>query len=429
VAPSHLAYQTGFGNHFATESISGTLPVARNSPQKVAKGLYAEQLSGSAFTALPHENLRSWLYRIQPSVKLGAAAPVTVDTWQSSGELPSTPDQLRWSPKSVSGDFDFVTGIWTYAVSGSPLQQSGCGAHAFFCNKNMGNKALINADAELLIVVQEGSLVVRTEFGILALDVGMVACIPKGICFSVDVTTKSARGYLCENYGAPFQLPYRGPIGSNGLANHRDFEYPVAAFEDRTAPYKVMRKYLGSFYEHEIDRSPFDVVAWHGNYAPYRYDLRRFNTINTVSYDHPDPSIFTVLTSPSTKAGVANIDFVIFPPRWMVGEDTFRPPWFHRNVMSEFMGLLYGEYDAKPGDGFTPGGASLHNAFSAHGPDYEAFEAASNTELKPHKLSNTMAFMFESGQIFLPTKQALTAKELQTNYTHCWKSLKVNFRL
>ena len=170
-----------------------------------------------------------------------------------------------------------------------------------------------------------------------------------------------SRGFICENYGASFKLPERGPIGANCLANSRDFKTPVAWYEDKEEKSFFYLKTGGALWRCEIGHSPLDVVAWHGNCAPYKYNLRNFVTIGSISSDHPDPSIFTVMTAPSDTPGMANIDLVIFPERWLVAEDTFRPPWYHVNIMSEFMGLLYGQYDAKP-FGFTPGGASLHNS-------------------------------------------------------------------
>ena len=221
------------------------------------------------------------------------------------------------------------------------------------------------------------------------------------------------------NYGAPLRLPELGPIGANGLANPRDFLAPVAAFEDDEAPHEIVAKAGGHLWSARVGHSPLDVVAWHGNVHPYKYDLARFNVINTVSYDHPDPSIFTVLTSPSDTPGVANCDFVIFPPRWMVAEGTFRPPWFHRNVMSELMGLVHGLYDAKA-TGFVPGGVSLHNCMSAHGPDRATWEKATAAPLAPQKIDDTLAFMFETRWVIAPTRAAMESPTLQKDYDGCW---------
>jgi homogentisate 1,2-dioxygenase len=238
--------------------------------------------------------------------------------------------------------------------------------------------------------------------------------------------SEPSRGYICENRGSLLRLPDLGLIGSNGLANSRDFLTPVAAFEDGDGDFEMIAKFGGKLFRAPIDHSPLDVVAWHGNYAPYKYDLRRFNAINSVSFDHPDPSIFTVLTSPSDTPGTANIDFVIFPPRWMIAEHTFRPPYFHRNIMNEYMGLIFGVYDAKA-EGFTPGGASLHNCMSGHGPDAATFEQASSATLEPRYLGDTLAFMFETRLPLHPTQTALAAPQLQRDYWKCWQGLKKNF--
>jgi homogentisate 1,2-dioxygenase len=415
-----LRYQSGFGNHFATEAVPGALPVGQNSPQKVAFGLYAEQLSGSAFTAPRHENRRSWLYRLRPSAGHGRYEPYAQPTLASGPfEGPVTPNRLRWDPIAVpDAPTDFVDGLLTLAGNGDVATQAGMGVHLYLANASMRNRVFQNADGELLIVPQQGVLTIVTELGVLAAGPGEIALIPRGVRFRVEVEGPS-RGYVCENYGAAFKLPDLGPIGSNGLANPRDFETPVAAFEDVEVPTQVIQKFQGGLWASQWDHSPLDVVAWHGNLAPCKYDLARFNTINTVSFDHPDPSIFTVLTSPSEIPGTANCDFVIFPPRWMVAEHTFRPPWFHRNVMSEFMGLVTGAYDAKAG-GFSPGGASLHNAMSDHGPDLASYQGAAAADLKPHKIEKTLAFMFESRWVIRPTRFALEHSSLQADYDACW---------
>jgi homogentisate 1,2-dioxygenase len=414
---------TGFGNHFATEAVAGALPVGRNSPQRVPFGLYAEQLSGTAFTAPRHENRRSWLYRLRPTANHGAYAPYCWQSLWRSGpfdEVPPTPNRLRWNPPALPDrPTDFVDGMISYAGSGDVEAGVGLGVHVYAATASMTRRALVDADGELLIVPQQGGLRIRTEMGVMDVAPQQIAVIPRGVRFAVELIDGAAIGYLCENYGAPFQLPELGPIGSNGLANPRDFETPEAAFEDVDAPFEIVQRYGGALWTTTIDHSPFDVVAWHGNLAPCRYDLTRFNTMNTVSFDHPDPSIFTVLTAPSDRAGTANCDFVIFPPRWMVAEQTFRPPWFHRNVMSEFMGLISGAYDAKA-DGFSPGGASLHNCMSGHGPDRSTYEAAIAADLAPAKIDNGIAFMFESRYPFRPTRWSMTTPSCQPDYDDCW---------
>ncbi|MEA1674818.1 homogentisate 1,2-dioxygenase [Nitrospirillum sp. BR 11163] len=414
---------SGFGNSFATEAVPGALPVGRNSPQKVPFGLYAEQLSGSAFTAPRTENRRSWLYRLRPTAShapFTAYGRASLLRFGPFDEVPPTPNRLRWDPLPLpDAPTDFVDGLVSYGGNGDVAANTGIAIHLYAANQSMTARVFYNADGELLLVPQLGRLRLETELGRLEVAPGEIAVVPRGVRFRVLLPDGTARGYVCENYGAPFKLPDLGPIGANGLANPRDFLTPVAWFENVDEATEVVQKFQGRLWTTTLDHSPLDVVAWHGNLAPYKYDLARFNTINTVSYDHPDPSIFTVLTAPSEIAGTANCDFVIFPPRWMVAEDTFRPPWFHRNVMNEFMGLIHGQYDAKAG-GFAPGGASLHNCMSGHGPDRTSYERAVAADLKPHKIENTMAFMFESRWVIRPTRFATETPLMQLDYDDCW---------
>jgi homogentisate 1,2-dioxygenase len=427
---SPLTYMSGFGNEFATEAISETLPVGQSSPQKVPHGLYTEKFSGTAFTAPAAENFRSWFYRIRPSVVHGPWREIDGGAIRTGpcGEAVTPPDQLRWDPLPMSADaVDFVDGLATLATNGDASLQLGMAAHIYRINRAMLNRFYFNADGEMLFVPEQGGLSLHTECGVLAVVPGEVAIVPRGMKFRVEPTEDSARGYVCENYGRMFRLPERGPIGSDGLANRRDFLVPVAAFEDRDGDFELVTKFSGTLFACDIGHSPLDVVGWHGNLAPCKYDLARFNSIGSISFDHPDPSIFTVLTSPSDTPGTANVDFVVFPPRWLVAEHTFRPPWYHRNVMSEFMGLVHGEYDAKSGGGFAPGGASLHNCMSAHGPDRDAYRKAVGAELRPQKLENTLAFMFESRYVLRPTQFALESPCLQKDYRECWQELSKNF--
>jgi len=423
------AYQSGFGNEFATEAVPGTLPVGRNSPQVVAHGLYAEQLSGTAFTAPRHENRRSWLYRMRPAAMHGEFLPMgEVHFHNRFDEQPATPNQLRWSPMPMPANAaDWLDGLFTMAGNGGPAEHTGVAIHCYAANKDMAGRFFYDADAELLFVPQHGRLRIATELGVLELEPQEIGVVPRGVRFRVELPDGEARGYVLENFGELLRLPGLGPIGSNGLANARDFLTPEASFEDVEGEFKLVAKFQGRLWQAPIGHSPLDVVGWHGNYAPYKYDLRRFNTIGSISYDHPDPSIFTVLTSPSGVPGTANLDLAIFPPRWLVAQDTFRPPWFHRNVASEFMGLIAGVYDAKA-EGFLPGGASLHNCMSGHGPDATTFEKASKADLaKPDVIKDTMAFMFETRAVIKPTAQAMAASVRQANYQDCWQGLKKNF--
>ncbi len=423
-------YQSGFGNEFATEALPGALPVGQNNPQKPPLGLYTEQLSGTAFTAPNAENRRNWHYRIRPSVR---------HAWQfteTSAHLIRTAPcreaqppigQLRWDPPPFpDDDTTFLTGLRTVCTNGDAHLQTGMAAHIYMASRSMENTYFYDADGELLVVPQEGRLRFATECGVLIVAPGEICVIPRGLKFRVDLLDGPSRGYVCENYGAYLELPERGPIGANGLANPRDFLYPVAAFEDTDEAGELYVKFDGRLFAVELDHSPLDVVAWHGNHAPYKYDLTRFTVIGSISFDHPDPSIFTVLTGRSDRPGTANVDFVLFADRWLVGEHTFRPPYYHKNVMSEFLGILYGTYDAKE-EGFAPGGMSLHNMYFPHGPDHDAWVKATTSDLEPEKLAGTMAFMFETRYPLIPTAYAAGIPALQDDYPSVWHDLERHF--
>jgi len=423
-----LKYQTGFGNSFSSEAARGALPVGQNSPQRAPRGLYAEVLSFTAFTAPRAENLSTWVYRLRPSAMQAPYRRIANGLLRSGPftEVETPPNRLRWNPLPIpSKPTDFVDGLTTIAGSGDPAAQSGVAVHVYRANRSMTDRYFSNADAEMMLVPQQGALLLATELGKIEVRPGEIALLPRGLKFKVGVQGP-VRGYVCENYGAHFRLPELGPIGSQGLAQKRDFQAPVAAYEER-GKCELVLKFLGNLWATEARHSPLDVVAWHGNGTPCRYDLARFMAVNTVTFDHSDPSIFTVLTSPSGQPGVANCDFVIFPPRWQVAEHSFRPPWFHRNVMSELMGLVHGAYESKA-EGFLPGGVSIHNSLQPHGPDLPTFEKASAAELKPHRIENSLAFMWESRYVFRPTRFALGAPQLQKNYDAVWSGFKKRFK-
>jgi homogentisate 1,2-dioxygenase len=424
-------YMPGFGNDFETEALPDALPRGQNSPQKCNYGLYAEQLSGTAFTAPRGKNERTWCYRIRPSVKhTSRFAKIDIPYWKTAPHAP--PDvvslgQYRWDPvPHTDKPLTWITGMRTVTTAGDVNTQVGMASHIYLVNQSMVDEYFYSADSELLIVPQEGRLRFCTELGVMDLEPKEIAILPRGLVYRVEVLEGPARGFVCENYGQKFDLPNRGPIGANCLANPRDFQTPVAAFEDRDAPSTVIIKWCGEFHATKIDHSPLDVVAWHGNYAPCKYDLRTYSPVGAILFDHPDPSIFTVLTAPSGQEGTANIDFVLFRDRWLVAEHSFRPPWYHKNIMSELMGNIHGIYDAKP-KGFVPGGMSLHNCMLPHGPDRNAFEGASNAELKPHKLEETMSFMFETRFSQRLTEFAAKEAPLQDDYIDCWDSLAKKF--
>jgi homogentisate 1,2-dioxygenase len=432
MADDDFRYSSGFGNEFATEAVAGALPAGRNSPQQAPLGLYAEQLSGTAFTQPRGVNRRSWVYRILPSAKHPAFTRIDNKNLRGTpfDDLEPDPNRLRWDPLPLPPEReqqDFVDGLFTVGGNGDSRTRSGMGVHLYAANTSMRDRYFVDADGELLFVPELGTVILHTELGPLRVSPGEIAVVPRGIRFRVELAGTFARGYLCENFGAPLTLPERGPIGANGLANERDFLAPHAAFEERGHTVQVVNKFGGNLWAADYDHSPLDVVAWHGNYTPYKYDTANFMVIGSISFDHPDPSIFTVLTSPSDSPGLANVDFVVFAPRWLVGENTFRPPWFHRNVMSEYMGLVTGEYDAKA-EGFVPGGGSLHNTFASHGPDADTYAKASTAELTPQKLDGTLAFMFESRWTIGPTAQAMAAPFRQPDYDAVWSGLSRKFR-
>ncbi len=418
-------YLSGFGNENATEAVPGALPVGQNSPQKPAFGLYAEQLSGTPFTVPRREARRVWMYRMRPSAVHPAYR--RIESRLLCGPLAEpTPNRLRWDPLPMpESPTDVLDGFVTMLSNSETAYHNGVTIHQYHANRDM-RRIFWNADGELLIVPQLGRLAIDTELGRLAVAPGEIVVIPRGIRFRVALPDGQARGYVCENHGAMLRLPDLGPIGANGLANPRDFLTPVAWYEDRDEPVQLVQKFMGQLWATTLDRSPFDVVAWHGNLAPYKYDLARFNTLGSVSFDHPDPSIFTVLTSPTDTLGVANVDFVCSPPRWVVAEHTFRPPWFHRNVMTECMGLIQGTHDAKQG-GFEPGGLSLHGMMAAHGPDKASTDRATHEDLVPRKVEGSMAVMFETRHMLRPTMHALSVPWLQADYDSVWNDLDKSF--
>mmetsp|Transcript_12162 Transcript_12162/g.28120 ORF Transcript_12162/g.28120 Transcript_12162/m.28120 type:complete len:440 (+) Transcript_12162:27-1346(+) len=423
----HLEYMSGFHNHFKSEALPGSLPLGQNSPQKCPMNLYAEQINGTAFTAPRNVNFKSWFYRLQPSAVHLPFKRMDNKNFANKLDDETTPNQLRWRPAPMPEEpTDFVDGLITVCGAGDPSVKHGMAVHIYACNKDMVNKCFYNSDGDFLIVPQQAPLLITTEFGQMLVTPGEICVLQRGMRFSVALPDGPARGYIAEVFNGHFTIPDLGPIGANGLANPRDFLTPVAKFEEHMCDFTVVSKFLGNLWSAQQDHSCFDVVAWHGNYVPYKYDLKHFAAVNSVTFDHPDPSIFTVLTCQTVEPGVAACDFVIFPPRWGVAEHTFRPPYFHRNCMSEYMGLIRGGYEAKIGEGFVPGGGSLHSCMTPHGPDANSFQAGYSMELNPVRLPDKdLAFMFESSFIF---KTAPTAKApllpLDDKYNDGWQGLK-----
>ena len=435
-----VKYHEGFGSHVSSEALPGALPKGQNSPQLCPYGLYAEQLSGTPFTAPREKNLRSWLYRIRPSVVHGSFTPLDSTLPSSHENFVVDPTELRWDPPKVVdpsiATVDFVDGLSMVCGAGDASLKEGISIFNFSLNSPMltssrTGRVMCNADGDLLIVPQLGGLEVSTEFGLLIVEPCEIVVVPRGIKFSVNSTESDgiSRGYALEVFNGHFELPSLGPIGANGLANPRDFQIPSARFEDKDGDgvaFVQLQKFGGKFFSCTMQHNPFDVVAWHGNYYPFKYDLRKFNCMNTVSFDHPDPSIYTVLTVPTSIPGTAAVDFVIFPPRWMVAMHTFRPPYYHRNCMSEYMGMIHGVYDAKAG-GFVPGGASLHSCGTAHGPDAITFQQASTQTLAPVYFDAGLAFMFETMYTLKVSHEAMSSSSRQKDYAKCWQPLVKHF--
>lgn len=423
---------------FHSEALPGALPKRQNSPQHPPYGLYPELISGSAFTVPRVKNRYSWLYRIRPTVQHAAFRRADYELWAHPRWLnppfshPCPPVQFRFRPvQPATADTDFVDGTTTLAASGSPASQEGCSANVYAASTSMSAKGrfLRNADADMLLLPQEGRLIIKSELGELEVEPWELALVPRGITFQVNLAsgTSHARGYFLENFGDHFVVPDLGPIGvSSGLAHPRHFLAPEAQYEELKGNFELVSKFLGRLYRSPLSHSPLDVVAWYGSHVPCKYDMRLFMALNTVTYDHPDPSIGTVLSAYTASPGLANVDFVIFPPRWMVGENTFRPPWFHRNCMSEFMGLLTGSYDAKP-DSFLPGASSVHNRFVPHGPDHQAVDRGTAQDTsKPERYGGTLAFMWETKLVWHPTEYALTELDDHT-YPECWQGIQARF--
>ncbi|MEC7839692.1 MAG: homogentisate 1,2-dioxygenase [Chlamydiota bacterium] len=430
---SSYEYLSGFGNHFSSEALEGALPIGQNTPQKAPKGLYAEQLSGTSFTTPRSQNKFIWFYRLRPSVSVNPYHKIENENIQTRFSKQNIdPNPLLWKPLPIPSaleNVDFVKGMTTIAGAGSPETKNGLGIHVYVANQSMEYKAFYNADGDMLIVPQEGKLEIQTECGFLTVVPGEICVIPRGIVFKVMIPDGPVRGYICEVFDGHYRLPDLGPIGANGLANPRDFLSPVAAFEDVNLDFDIITKYCGELYQKTIDHSPFDVVAFHGNYVPFKYDLANFCAMNSVCFDHADPSIFTVLTCQTLEPGVAAVDFVIFPPRWSCAEHTFRPPYYHRNCMSEYMGLISGSYEAKEAY-LKPGGGTLHNCMTPHGPDASTYQNATSGELKPSRVGeDALAFMFESTYILQLSDKAMDEKFLEKEYLHCWEGIKNNLKL
>jgi homogentisate 1,2-dioxygenase len=387
------------------------------------------------------------MYKILPSITQPALEPVDpkssratnlnrlVSDYKDKTKSVVVAKQLRWKcipEPDAKKNITFLDGLFSYCGAGSPEEREGLSIFGYTFNSCMGNDFFYSADGDFLFVPQTGPLHLETEMGKMLVDIGEFGVIPRGIKFRVVIPGGEKvchKGWICEVFGDHMKLPELGPIGANGLANPQDFCIPKASYYNEKGEFNIYAKFLGEFFMCTSKMNPLDVVSWRGNYYPYKYNLRNYNTINSVSFDHPDPCIFTVMSSMSTRPGVAVLDFVVFQKRFMVAENTFRPPYFHRNTMAEFMGNIYGDYDAKSG-GFEPGCSSLHSPMTPHGPETKATEKAMHEDLKPVKYKDTMSFMFESCYLLRIANDAyVTESSVQVDheYNNCWNDMKIYF--
>jgi homogentisate 1,2-dioxygenase len=385
-----LHYSTGFGNEHSSEAVAGALPVGRNTPQRPAYGLYTELFSETAFTELRQNTRRSWMYRIRPSIVHPPFERIDSGTLLAPPftQNPVEPNTLLWTPRPAPAPgTDFVSGLWTLGGNGDPAQRNGMAVHLYAVDTSMTDRVFSNADGELLIIPELGSLLIHTELGLLSVEPGEIALLPRAMKFRVEIQSAAegndapsfVRGYVCENFGTPFSLPELGFIGQSGMANPRDFRAPAAAYDDAERRVEVIHKVGGNLWRATYNHSPLDVVAWHGNSVPYVYNLRHFQLMGSVNFDHPDPSRYTALTSTTATPGLANIDFCAAPPEWVVATDTFRPQYFHRNVSTELIGVI----EEPQNSPYAKGIVELTNMLTPHGIAAAAWEAASNAGPEP----------------------------------------------
>jgi homogentisate 1,2-dioxygenase len=404
----------GFGAPLQSEALPGALPLHQNSPRHAPYGLYPEQLSGTAFGLPRHKNLRTWLYRIRPSAQQSPFRPLRHETFTTAfTSEPVEPNLFGWRPCPIpSAGQDFVDGIVTLGGAGDGHSRRGYALHWFTANRSMDNRAFCNADGDFLLVPQLGELTLVTELGVLEVGTGQIALLPRGLRYSVVLRSPAARGFIAEVYGRHFELPERGVIGANGLADARHFRTSTAWFEDRLElGYRITSKLGGVLYDAQQDYSPYDVVAWHGNYVPYVYDLAAFVPVSNVRVDHPDPSIYSVVSCPLDETGSNLLDLIVFPPRWDPTEHTFRPPFFHRNATMEWNAVV--RSDSSDGALFESGVSFLTPPMTPHGVTSAAVERAFRldeaTAAVPHRSSDqSLWIQFESS---LPLQLSPLARE------------------
>ncbi|GLI78307.1 hypothetical protein PoHVEF18_006618 [Penicillium ochrochloron] len=395
-------YLNGFNGYHQSEAAEGVIPLVINIPQKSKYGLHTERISGSSFTAPRKDSKQTWLYRLLPSTchedfSLLENHPFNLKNVLNS-KYQYSPNRSTWAPAQIAKEADFLTGLQLIGGAGNPTMKEGLAYYAFTAGKSMpSNQAFYSADGDFLLAPQKGTLDIRTEMGYLRVRSNEICVVPRGIRFHVSLPAGPVRGFALELFEGHFELPELGPIGSTGLANIRDFEIPTASFDNSNVDTEIIAKFAGQVHRTVHRGSIFNVAGWSGTYYPFKYDLGKFNTIGSVSYDHTDPSIFTVLTAPSSVPGEAVVDVAVFGPRWLVMEKSYRPPYFHRNTMSEFAFVIKGGFDVTPLPPQLEGLFLLSNTMCAHGADPESWKQATEKELVPEKIPpGNLGMMFES---------------------------------
>ncbi|KAH9884385.1 homogentisate 1,2-dioxygenase [Xylariomycetidae sp. FL2044] len=433
-------YQIGFGNRFATEAIPGVLPQACNTPQRCKYDLISEQLNGTPFISPRATLLHAWFYRIHPSVKhrplkrLPKNEDLEAVFSPLNPDVEFTPQDLGWDkfphPKGADAVdmIDFIDGLKTIGGHGDPTLKEGLAVHMYMANTSMPNRAFCNNDGDMLIIPQEGRLDIQTEFGRLMVRPGELVVVQAGMRFTVGLPDGPSRGYIQEIFGSHYELPELGPVGSNGMAQPRDFEIPVASFDVDLSPWTVVVKLAGALFAYEQDHTPYDVVGWHGNYAPYKYAMEKFISSATVDRDQSDPSIYCVLTARSKIPGVSLSDFLVFTPKWCSTRNTFRPPYYHRNVATEIMGMPYGTWHGSA-TMLEPGGLTYEPSYMPHGESYERWKEATGADLQPARVGEgAMAFMMHiSGHVSLTQYALQRCTTLQPIQADMWQDFKGGF--
>jgi homogentisate 1,2-dioxygenase len=433
-APKEVPTQGGFGSVHESEALEGALPRDQNAPRRCPYDLVPELINGTPFTVRNVDNSKMWTYRIHASFSQTAFHPLPNARFATPlGDV--EPNRSRWAPHPIpapSTPTDFVDGLVTLGGAGDVLSGPGFAIHVYAANADMLDRCFSNADGDLLVIPQEGALDVRTELGWLSVPIGSILFVPRGLKFAIGLPENVGRGWVLEVFGTKLRLPERGLVGSNGLAEARHFRAPHASYEDRECPdgFQHVTKTGGRLFEATHTFSPFDVVAWYGNHAPFVYDLMHFAPVASVRFDHQDPSIFTVLTAPLDDHGRAVADFVFFPPRWEVIEHSFRPPFAHRNAASEVNMVVR---TPKPySTGYEPGCTFLSPLLTAHGVGTKTYDAILDLPHDhvdpPQRIPDESLWaMVESALPFRTTAWARDTELLDATFLSAFEGMKKRF--